>query len=73
MINTRTELDAALYQLHASLPLWRKATATEEELWSKYSYLFGRILEKTPLGDRDYAIAHLNSIVASTGLLGREH
>lgn len=72
MMSNRAELDAALYQLHASLPLWQKTMATQEDLWCKYNDLFGQVLDKTPLADRDYAITHFNDIVASSDLLWRQ-
>ena len=72
MIRSRAELDEALYQLHASLPLWRKEIATEEELRATYRHLFDRLIESTASRDLDYTVAHLNSLAASTGLFGPE-
>lgn len=47
IMSTRAELDAVLYQLHASLPLWRKTLPSQEDLWCKYDDLFGQILDNT--------------------------
>jgi hypothetical protein len=72
MIRSRAELDEALYQLHASLPLWRKELATEAELVATYRQLFGRIIESAADCDLDYTIAQLNNLAASTELLGSD-
>ena len=69
-MKSRADLDAELFALHASLPLWRDRVSSDDDLLATYSSLFERVLDTTAPPDRDYAIEHLNEIAASAGLVG---
>ena len=68
MIRTRVELDEALFQLHAAVPLWRRALGDENALNATYRRLFDDVLESAMREDRDYARAQLDDLAASSGL-----
>jgi len=68
MIRTRAELDEALFQLHASVPLWRRALEDEDALQATYRRLFHDVLETTATQDRDYALAQLDGLAEASGL-----
>jgi hypothetical protein len=62
---SRAELDAALFQLHASVPLWRDALEDEDALRATYWRLADRIVDSAPTHDRDWVTQQVTAIERS--------
>jgi hypothetical protein len=62
---SRAELDAALFQLHASVPLWRDALEDEDALRTTYWRLADRLVDAAPTHDRDWVAQQVAAIERS--------
>ncbi|UHQ19553.1 hypothetical protein LVB87_15405 [Lysobacter sp. KIS68-7] len=67
MTPQRSHLDAALYQLHAALPLWRHEIESDADLRRHYDELLSRLVEQAHPDDRDYVQWQANDLLASRG------
>jgi len=67
MATQRSHLDAALYQLHAALPLWRNECESDLALRQHYDELLARLVEQAHPDDRDYVQWQANDLLASRG------
>ena len=62
---SRSELDAALYQLHAALPLWRNVVPSGDALFDQYGEKLADLVSDAAPTDRQYAIAQASHLMAA--------
>lgn len=65
MASTRSELDAALYQLHAALPLWRDVMQSDEALRQQYGEKLADIVSDVAPKHRRYAVEQASNLMAA--------
>lgn len=76
MSKSRAELDADLYQLHAAIPLWRKALPTEGAVYAKYQEMSADLLAATSCESRAWVESQLRNLLVGVGSArrpAREH
>lgn len=61
---SRSELDAALYQLHAALPLWR-GMKSGDALFDHYGEKLAELVSEVAPIDRHYAVAQASDLMAA--------
>jgi hypothetical protein len=68
MLRTRSELDQAVFQLYAAVPLWRRECGSEPALRDQYRRLFDDVLGSASDDDFDYVVYQLGELAVSTGV-----